>query len=136
MVTVCIHVQSAEKCLVSGQFQREDNSLSLSKLFENVKSSRVSIIVPSSKLSMAQLEEVFIRKSKEILTNIDPSIQLCDVATCQFWTVYLVQCCCSCHYSCICWCYYIGTTKYFCLYDAEQCQDGSSRMCSLAGFIT
>ena len=26
-----------------------------------------------------QLEKVFIGKSKEILTNIDPSIQLCDV---------------------------------------------------------
>ena len=80
MATVCVRVQSAEKCLVSWTiFQMEDHSLSLSELFENIKSGRVSIIVPSSELSTAQLEKVFIGKSKEILTNIDPSIQLCDV---------------------------------------------------------
>ena len=47
MVTVCVRVQSAEKCLVSWTiFQMEDHSLSLSELFENIKSGRVSIIVP------------------------------------------------------------------------------------------
>ena len=80
MMTVCVCVQSAQKCLVSWTiFQMEDNSLSLSELFENIKSGRVSIIVLSSELSMAQLEKVFIGKSKQILTNIDPSIQICDV---------------------------------------------------------
>ena len=80
MAIVCVHVQSAQKCLVSWTiFQMEDDSLSLSELFENIKSSRVSIIVLSSELSTAQLEKVFIGKSKEILTNIDQSIQLCDV---------------------------------------------------------
>ena len=80
MATVCVRVQSTEKCLVSWTiFQMEDHSLSLSELFENIKSGRVSIIVLSSELSTAQLEKVFIRKSKEILTNIDPSIQVCDV---------------------------------------------------------
>ena len=75
MATVCVRVQSAEKCLVSWTiFQMEDHSLSLSTLFENIKGGRVSIIVPSSELSTAQLEKVFIGKSKEILTNIDPSI--------------------------------------------------------------
>ena len=52
---------------------------SLSELFENIKSGRVSIIVPSSELSTAQLEKVFIGKFEEILTNINPSIQLGDV---------------------------------------------------------
>lgn len=80
MATVCVRVQSAQKCLVSWTiFQTEDNSLSLSELFENIKSGRVSYIVPSPELSTAQLEKVFIGKSKETLTNVDPSIQLCDV---------------------------------------------------------
>jgi len=60
-------------------FRWKINSLSSSELFENIKSGRVSIIVSSSELSMAQLEKVFIGKSKEILININPSIQLCDV---------------------------------------------------------
>ena len=47
MVTVCVRVQSA--CLVSWTiFQMEGHSLSLSELFENIKSGRVSIIVLSS----------------------------------------------------------------------------------------
>ena len=46
MATVCVRVQSA--CLVSWTiFQMENHSLSLSELFENIKSGRVSIIVPS-----------------------------------------------------------------------------------------
>ena len=44
MATVCVRVQSAEKCLVSWTiFQIEDNSLSLLELFENIKNGRVSI---------------------------------------------------------------------------------------------
>jgi len=78
--TVCVRVQSDNKCLVSWTiFQIEDNSLSLSELFENIKGGRVSMIVPSSELSQAQLEKVFTRKSKENLTIIDPAIQLSDV---------------------------------------------------------
>ena len=80
MATVCVRVQSAEKCLVSWTiFQTESDSHSLLELFENVKNGRVSIIPPSPELSTARVEKVFIGKSKEILTNIDPNIQLCDV---------------------------------------------------------
>ena len=70
MATVCVRVSWTI-------FQMEDHSLSLSELFENIKSGRVSIIVPSSEI----VRESFHRKiHKEILfTNIDPSIQLCDV---------------------------------------------------------
>ena len=68
MATVCVRVQSAEKCLVSWTiFQMEGYSLSLSELFENIKSGRVSIIVPSSELSTAQLEKVFIGNPKRSL---------------------------------------------------------------------
>ena len=48
----------------------EDNSLSLSELFEKtqkIKSGRVSLIVPSSELSMAQLDKVFIESPKRTL---------------------------------------------------------------------
>ena len=47
MATVCVRVQSAYLVLWT-IFQMEDHSLSLSELFENTKSGRVSIIVPSS----------------------------------------------------------------------------------------
>ena len=43
MATVCVRVQSAEKCLVSWTiFQTESDSHSLLELFENVKNGRVS----------------------------------------------------------------------------------------------
>ena len=79
-----------------------------------------------------QLEKIFIGKSKEILANIDPSIQLCDVLVSfgqfiRYNVVIRVTTPVSVGVS-----YYIGTTKYFCLYDAELCQDGSSRTYSLA----
>ena len=82
MVTVCVCLQSDNKCLVSWTIlQIEDSSLSLSELFENIKGGRVSMIIQSSELSMselsqAQLEKIFIGKSKENLTIIDPAIQL------------------------------------------------------------
>ena len=51
MATVCVRVQSAEKCLVSWTiFQTESDSHSWLELFENVKNGRVSIIPPSPEL--------------------------------------------------------------------------------------
>ena len=51
MATVCVRVSWTI-------FQMEDHSLSLSELFENIKSGRVSIIVPSSEI----VRESFHRK--------------------------------------------------------------------------
>ena len=73
MATVCTCSKASEVFTI---FQTEDNFLSLSKLFEYIRGGRVSI---SSKLSAAQLEKVFIGKSKENLTIVDPTIQLSDI---------------------------------------------------------
>ena len=68
MATVCVRVQSAEKCLVSWTiFQTESDSHSLLELFENVKNGRVSIIPPSPELSTARVEKVSSENPKRSL---------------------------------------------------------------------
>jgi len=72
MTIVCLRVQSDNKCLVSWTIvQIEDNSLSLSEIFENIKGGRVSMIVLSSEL---KLEKVFINRISQLL--IRPFISL------------------------------------------------------------